>query len=198
MAHSGAVVSRDLPVSTVPLDVDYDALGRALRGAGASTDAAEAHGIVCGVICASGGKQATAWVPLLLGEVAGERKKEAAALSKSLLVVHERTLGELTSPGFEFDLLLPPDDCELLQRVEALAQWCRGYVLGLVAGGVTSQAALRGDAAEVLQDLIKISDVTTGEGQSEEQERDFAELKEYVRVGVQAIFDERDAGRPKR
>ena len=196
-AGSGAAVSGVQSVGGPTQAMEYDVLSRALRRAGASMDAAEAHGIVCGVICASGGKQATAWVPLLLGEIAGERKEEVKSLSKSLLVLHEHIVGQLMGPGFEFDLLLPSDDCTLSQRVDALAEWCRGYVLGLVAGGADTEHGLNGDAAEVFRDLVKISDVMMGEDQSEEQERDFTELREYVRVGVQAIFDERRPRPPK-
>jgi uncharacterized protein YgfB (UPF0149 family) len=94
----------------------------------------------------------------------------------------------LTERDSEFTPLLPGEDAGLAERVAALADFCRGYVMGLLAGGVSDLAALPGDAREVVEDMIKIAQAEAGET-AEAEERALAELTEYVRVGVQVVYE---------
>ncbi len=85
--------------------------------------------------------------------------------------------------------LLPGDDETIEARTAALAQWCQGYLVGVAAAGVTDIKKLPGNVPEFLSDVLAISQaVAEDAGESDEQA--YAELVEYLRVGVQLLHDE--------
>jgi uncharacterized protein YgfB (UPF0149 family) len=80
-------------------------------------------------------------------------------------------------------------DEALALRVEALADWCRGFVLGL--GVDPGRAAHSPEAQEILGDLMKIAELSGEEaGDDEDSARAFEEVAEYVRVGAQLLFED--------
>ena len=88
--------------------------------------------------------------------------------------------------------MLPDDDDSLTQRVNAIGDWSQGYLIGLSLGGITDFAPLPDDAREIAKDLLEISRAGTSydlEG-NEEDENAYAELVEYLRVGVLLINEE--------
>ncbi|MES0328506.1 MAG: UPF0149 family protein, partial [Gammaproteobacteria bacterium] len=96
-------------------------------------------------------------------------------------------------------MLLPEDDEDLMDRTEALANWCQGFVYGLAAGGISDDTKLPGDAQEILMDFVEISragynigddDVIEVSETTEEDELAFVEVVEYVRTGVLLINEE--------
>lgn len=170
---------------------NYAELTRALDDAGISTGASEAHGVICGVLTAAiDEKKSSSWVPILLSERDQSRPDDVKTLSAMLVALHESSHAWLRDANYGFRLLVPDDDDELPHRVSNLADWCSGYLLGLVAGGAGDISALPGDAAEIAKDILRISEVVVGEGMSEKKEKDLVELLEYVRMGVHAVYDE--------
>lgn len=91
--------------------------------------------------------------------------------------------------GMRFELLLPGDEESLDERTSSLADWARGFVLALLRGDESAVTGLGGDSGEFLQDLIKIGEARPG-GQTEEDERALVEIEEYIRVGVQLVFED--------
>jgi uncharacterized protein YgfB (UPF0149 family) len=90
-----------------------------------------------------------------------------------------------------FDLLLPEEELPLDARTAALAQWCQGFLYGLGSRVIQDANGLPGDAGEVVRDLSDITNVGVDPGDDEESnESAFAELVEFVRVGVQLVFAE--------
>jgi uncharacterized protein YgfB (UPF0149 family) len=101
------------------------------------------------------------------------------------------TAAALIQPDMEFELLLPGDEQPIEVRTTALAQWCQGFLYGLGAGGITDVTDLPGDAGEVVRDFAEISRAGVDATQEEESnEAAYAELVEFVRVGVQLLFEE--------
>lgn len=95
----------------------------------------------------------------------------------------------LEETDFESEPMLGAGD--LPERVQALAAWARGYVLGLAAGGVRDARELRGDAGEFVLDTMSIGEAEMDEdGSTEEQEREMAEIVEYLRAGVRLVYEE--------
>ncbi len=90
--------------------------------------------------------------------------------------------------------LLPDDDVSLVERTEALAAWCQGYLFGLTAAGLDRYEKLSPDVAELLCDLTEVARLShegslSGD-EAEEDESAFAQIVEYVRVGVMLIYVE--------
>jgi uncharacterized protein YgfB (UPF0149 family) len=94
----------------------------------------------------------------------------------------------------EFHPLLPEDESPLDERTAALAQWCVGFLYGLGSSSIQDLSKLPGEVGEVVRDFDEITRVGIDQGDSDDQnESAYAELVEFVRVGVQIVFEELEA-----
>ncbi len=168
----------------------YDDATRVMHEAGVSTGASEAHGIITGVLCAPNGAR-VAWQTLILGRAAKAGHETPAALSRLLVALHRSTYAHLSGVECDFTPLLPGDEHSLAEQIEGLSDWCRGYLYGLHAGGVQDAQSLTGDAGEIVRDITRISEAELDDALVDEEEtRALAEIVEYLRVGVQLVFEE--------
>jgi len=165
----------------------YGALSQGLEAAGALQTPADVHGTLTGLLCANENADATA----ALDDDATDTLREA------LSALREMTLEGLFDPDLGFTPLLPDDDEAALDtRVKALAGWCGGFLYGMASeqgnGGELDLANLSPELREVVNDLSQLARVglTAEDNDAESAEGDYAELVEYVRVGVQMIFME--------
>jgi len=63
-------------------------------------------------------------------------------------------------------------------------------MLGLRYAGVTDISKFSGELAEILQDIMEISQVSgNGLENTEEEEQSYTEVVEYLRVGVMLFFE---------
>jgi uncharacterized protein YgfB (UPF0149 family) len=170
-----------------------------LRAAGAVAEAVEAHGDFCGRVCLRGPAAIRLWQKDLLADAATDDVL-AHECGRALERLAAGTLLDLEAGDLRFRLMLPSDDEPLQQRTAALSEWCQGFMHGLVAGGA-ADAGLQDDAlvtsliSEILDDFSEITQATSVDD-SEESERAFFELAEYVRVSAQLIYDETAVLRP--
>lgn len=176
--------------------LDFDTLERALVCADAAADAADSHGFLCGLICSTGFADPRIWTAELLGEQPPDEEaaEEAARLLQAL---YEDTQARINSPDMDFHLMLPDERFPLPDRVESLGQWCHGFMSGLGVGGVPDQGKLSEDAGELLKDLAEIARVDFDmDKPDEEDESAFAEIVEFVRVGVLLLNEELQPAKP--
>jgi len=160
-----------------------------LDGIDSAVGAAEAHGCLCGALCASDGYRAVEWQGELIDADAVPGLDDGA--ERVLGTLHWQTLEALHSQDFSFVPLLPDAETTLAERVQALAEWCGGFLFGLGAGGADSQLAAEGDLGEILRDLGEIARARLDPQEATEAgEAAFAELHEFVRAGAQLAFDE--------
>ena len=178
--------------------LDYDTLRDSLAQAGAVVALAELHGGVCGALCAGGAPAAAYWLEDCLEDQELDATEEFDASLANVVTASSRMLEET---GFEFEPLLPGDDASLEEQVQALALWCHGFVTGLGANApeLATRAARAPDTgetaaiAEVVGDFTEISRAGLSEAEATGQDQaDFAlaELREYLRAGVQMVFEE--------
>ena len=173
------------------LALDYDALQESLTRSGFSLTLAELHGTICGSLCSSEVRAAHRWLEECIAANAQQLERpQAAELRTTLQALTLATARVLASDELEFTPLLPDDEAALDEQVEALAVFCHGFLSGFAFEGTS---ALEGELAEILADFGEISraGVTAEDGENRDQ-ADFAlaELKEYVRVGVQIVYEE--------
>jgi uncharacterized protein len=165
---------------------DYSHLQQLLAQERSLADAAEAHGTLAGCLCATSGYRCEDWLKEILPE--GQAAPEAQA---SLQQLYAATAGALLQPDMEFELCLPADPQPIEVRTAALAQWCQGFLYGLGAGAIPDPSELPGDAGEIVRDFVEITHAGVDAEQGEESnENAYAELVEFVRVGVQLLFEE--------
>lgn len=166
----------------------------ALQCAGATAEAAEIHGSLCGVLCCGGGSATGLWLEDSL-ERAAEGEAQVAAARTALEDLELDTWAALNGSGMEFMPLLPDDSVPIAQRVEALAQWCQGFLYGITLSGATQLSEAQSFGAEhfdeLVADLVEISRAGLApEDNPNEAGFAYAELVEFVRAGVQLLFEE--------
>jgi uncharacterized protein YgfB (UPF0149 family) len=170
--------------------VAYDTVAQALAAGGSSVHAAEAHGCLVGALCARRVYLPAEWFEELLPEVPGSAGPDAAATGP-LQVLFEQSRAVLEARDMEFEPLLPPDDAGLAERVEALGAWAQGFLYGFGAAGPFPRGALPADVSEVLSDFAEVSRAgAVGAESADVEETALADLIEFLRVGVQLIYDE--------
>ncbi len=159
---------------------------RVLTHSHALADAAEAHGTLAGALCAATGYHLDDW----LGEILPEGRADAES-APWLRALFEATTSGLADTEMGFQLLLPPDDESVSARADALGEWCRGFLYGLGSGHIRDLQALGDESDEILRDITAITQVGIDPEDTEESnEAAYAELVEFVRVGVQLLFDQ--------
>ena len=171
---------------------DYHHIQQLLLQERSLADAAEAHGTLTGCLCALPGYRVQDWLREILPE-----GRAAPLTTAALEELFTATAAALVQPDMEFELLLPADEQPIEVRTAALAQWCQGFLYGLGAGAVPDASELPGEVGEVVRDFIEISRAGVDAAQDEESnEAAYAELVEFVRVGVQLLFEELGVLRP--
>ena len=173
------------------MTVDYVSCHEALERAHAALDASECHGVLCGLLCVAEQFPEERWLSEVF-EPGESGSPESARCTRMLRSTRRETERQLEGQQFEFEPMLPDDGSPLAQRGSALARWCRGFLYGLAVGGLDDSHSTSEDVREVLSDLseftrLDVSDLETG---SDALESDYAELVEYVRVGVMLIHTE--------
>ena len=165
---------------------NYQQVQRVLSESNALIEAAEAHGTLAGALCAASAYGLEDWLAEILP--GGSASATGVPLLRE---VYEHTSGALTGTQMQFDLLIPDDSQPLARRTEALTLWCNGFVYGLGSGGATDPLQLPGDAGEIVCDLNEIMRAGVDEREGlEANEAALAELVEFVRVGVQVVFED--------
>ncbi|HSG63698.1 MAG TPA: UPF0149 family protein [Gammaproteobacteria bacterium] len=183
---------------------DSSKLADTIAALGLGVDAAEFHGGICGLLCASGPGAASVWVresgdaPSPIGD--------GATTSETLREVEAACWSELSGAELAFYPLLPDSEAALGERVNALAAWCQGFVTGLGLGGYGADSDDFDDASgggraqvdEIVADFVEISLAAPDDDEPEpgaQADFDLAALVEYVRVGAQLIFEELEGQR---
>jgi yecA family protein len=149
----------------------------------AELSAAEAHGMATGMLCVNEQTESAAWLAELLHD-----SNSVIDENKNILVrLFEETRHLLASDEFEFDLFLPEDDTSLIERVDALKSWCRGFLFGVGSGATASNWPK--EAREILKDIAEFTKLDAN-AEGEEDERALVEITEYLRSAVLLLRDE--------
>jgi uncharacterized protein YgfB (UPF0149 family) len=171
----------------------YAEIQRVLADERSMTDAAEAHGTLAGALCTASTYRFEDWLQEILPE--GRAHDLSTGALRGLYFLTTETL---TGAEMSFEPLLPDDAQPLDERTAALSQWCVGFLYGLGSGAIQDLSKLSGEVGEVVKDFDELTRVGVGTGESEEEnESAYAELMEFVRVGVQLVFEELESLRER-
>ena len=174
--------------------IDHDTLDAALRRCGSSWNAGQAHGLLCGRLAIAGTDGARRWFEQVLEDTDPEDalRGECETMLDALCDATRRQLVERQS---EFELLLPDDGEPAARRAGSMAQWCEGFLHGLVSarhGDALRQRLAAAPLADIIRDMAQITRAAADEsdGNDEEEENAWAELVEYLRVAAQLAYEE--------
>jgi uncharacterized protein YgfB (UPF0149 family) len=174
------------------LQVTFAEVVRVLEGLGSTVPAAEAHGCLAGALCTTPHYPMERWLEEIIPD---EDRRNDDDSQQALRLLYADTLNALRGEEMDFEVLLPDDDISLETRAGGLSQWCQGFLYGFGTGQPRKEDELPGSVTEILSDLTHIGrasiDLDGGtEDSNETEEEAYAEVVEYVRVGVQLIHDE--------
>ena len=97
-------------------------------------------------------------------------------------------MGEYSN--FEFEIALPHEESPLNEQVIALSAWCAGFVAAAEKCGVISDTLGNEMIKETIRDFRRISEISEDIGDSDENESDYTQLREFARVGALTVFSE--------
>lgn len=167
---------------------DISLVDQWLADAGATMEASEAHGLLCGVLCAQGAADRRVW----LEQVVGEGNLGSAGLD----ALFEVTVAQLGERDLGLRLLLPADDAPLSERAVALRHWTQGFLFGIGLGGI-NQENLSEEVYDFLRDLLEVAKVDFDtEEATDEDEGAYIEVAEFVRLGAITVFEELNPAAP--
>ena len=164
--------------------ISYQELDEIFEKLDADYTAAEAHGIAVGMLCVELRADVDNWLQPLMIDKTTIDDDDWIVLSE----VYQETQ-ELLSGGdndFSFDLLLPDVDEPLFEQVEALRDWCQGFLLGI--GYSQSSGRWPSEVSEVIADVIEFTKLES-QSMDEEEANALMEVHEYLRVAVLTIRD---------
>lgn len=183
--------------------LDLDKVAAAISALGLGVDPAELHGGICGLLCTRGPGAVAAWIRAS-GQVPESPIGDSDAVMQPLHDAESEAWRELSGAALGFYPMLPGAELTLAERVAALASWCHGFLAGLGLGGFSLEDVAYDDnldreqLTEILNDLSEISQVGLDADDLDDATQadfDLAALVEYVRVGVQLIFEQLHARR---
>lgn len=164
--------------------ISFEDIRDTLQHSAVSDGAADAHGVLSGMLCMDSATDSQQWLADCLGPELASLHSASQSLLRQLF---EQTRRQLVDFDFSFEPLLPGDEDSLEERAEALGEWCHGFLRGIGFTGKDSNWP--GECSEILHDFLEISrldHVASGETDATA----YTELAEYVRVGVQVIHSE--------
>lgn len=168
----------------------FDLLKDALEKDSIGVQASECHGLLTGLVCA----QSTFDTNKCLATFFRELGQNEATIKKHASLM-QRIVKQIYSDldVFEFNIMLPSDKASVIARTEALADWCRGFLLGFGLGNPSESLLESQGVKELLKDFSQFTMVQVDE-ESEQAEKDFFASVEYIRTGVMNIFASERSG----
>ncbi len=167
---------------------DYDAIDTLLVRAEAEAYAAEFHGFICGQLCVSGKADMELWKDFL--DVQSDDEELIQLCYDEALQLIRQTAEQLQGEEFGLQLLLPDDNTSIGLRVEALINWCHGFLNGYGLSEAHNRSGTAGECEEIIEDFTQMCRLDPADEGLEDEEQAFMELEEYARMGAIFIYEE--------
>jgi uncharacterized protein YgfB (UPF0149 family) len=167
--------------------LDFDDFANLLVEAGLHTSPSTLHGGICGVLAGAGASEPDYCLAGMCQALDLEVHGELADYCLRLSAISLQTLdGE----DFEFHMFMPDDEVELELRVQAMADWCAGFLSGYAQViSAPDDDALGEETAEILKDIAAMAQARLDEDlEEEEAERSLFDISEYLRFATLNLF----------
>ena len=136
----------------------------------------ELHGLLTGIVCVTQAPTAEQWSQIL--NTLNVLPLSVEAL-ESLTDEADDVANALSDDDLDYLPMLPDDNHGLAERVQALADWCAGVVLGF---GLAS-GNIRAEEQELIEHLQDVAAVEYEDSDNDEEGEDsYQELYEFVRL----------------
>ena len=179
--------------------MNFEYIDQIRQKAGSSIDASEYHGKICACLCFDTLEAETVLAEAFNADISS-LSSETMKLKNILLDLIAETLEKLNDTEMTFYPLLSPDSESLTNRTLSLSSWCGGFIdgfgLAIVQKNISMNPTKQGITGEIIEDFSQISKLTSASVMNEGgEELAYMEVVEYIRVGVQLIFEESKAAK---
>ena len=174
--------------------MNFEYIDQIRKKAHISIDVSEYHGKISAFLCCDN-ISAEDLLPEEVNADGSFLSPETMELKIVLVNVVVETLEKLNDTDMTFYPLLSPDSAPLIDRTGSLSSWCQGFIDGvgiaIAQKNVPIDSAGQDIIGEIIEDFSQISKLTSASVMNQdEEELAYMEVVEYVRVGVQLIFEE--------
>lgn len=173
-----------MPESTV----SFEQFSNALNQHKIVVDAAEIHGIICGMLAGGMTVDDQSWLEAL-ADVVNQGDAFSTEIKSNLVQIYNQICQQFIEPDFALVMYLPDDAAPINERGQALMQWVQGFLLGF---GL-HQADLSkcsDEVKEAVEDFSQIARMDEQMPEDEESEKALYEVIEYVRISAMLCFNE--------
>lgn len=167
--------------------LDYEILEEALIAVGAPFSLTFLHGCMAAQLCIGDGHEVDVW--RTLEKTYFFLQDPQSTINKLFKVLFFRTLAELRSEGVMLTLMLPDESYSLVSRLESLVDWCEGFLQGLSCQPPEGFLELP-QVKEIIEDFTHLKEISCQEEETEENEKAYTEMVEFVRVAVLLVREE--------
>jgi len=179
------------------MNIEY--IDQIRKKTGISIDVSEYHGKISACLCFENWKAETL-LPKKINADAHSLSSDANKLKNILLGLIAETHEKLNDTEMTFYPLLSPDSESLTNRTLSLSSWCQGFIdgfsLAIAQENISINLTEQDIIVEIIEDFSQISKLTSASVMNEGgEELAYMEVVEYVRVGVQLIFEESKAAK---
>lgn len=163
---------------------DYELVNAALIRTDCEQQAAEQHGQLCALLCLLESISLEQWLEVALPQA--DKNNALVAETRDILAeIYRLTLESIDADDFGFQLLLPDDDASLAVRLQAISEWCQGFLMGITHSGITDIDKLASNLPEIVRDFVEISRADSFDiNDTDEDEAAYVEISEFVRMGT--------------
>lgn len=166
----------------------YEHISNVLERNNVLADAAEVHGIICGMLAGGMPLEDREWLEPM-ADFIHQGDSLPIDAKDELVELFNQTCQQLVEADFSLMLCLPDDASPINDRGQALINWVQGFMLGF---GI-HQADLTGctaDVKEALEDFADIARMDEQMSDDEDSEKALFEVMEYVRISCILCFNE--------
>jgi len=164
----------------------YESLEEKLTEESCDINASEFQGAIAGMISTGLQPCDRHWSCNLLAAV-----NDGQSFSESAQETLQEVLLKSYNAFIEQDslapILLPNEDYPLIDRLESLALWCQGYLLGFGLQLGKAEIA-NAEVAEAISDISEISQLETTSDENEDSNIALMTLVEHIKVAVKVIY----------
>lgn len=168
--------------------IDYDSVTNVLFQHSVNTDAAEVHGIMCGMLCGGMSLTDQKW-QTVMADTTNQGEPFPQPVTFKLEMLYTQTCEQLLEGEFSLQMMLPDEQAPINDRGLALRNWVQGFMLGF---GLHQQDLMQcsADIKEALQDFSDISRMEEPMEEDDDSERALNEVLEYVKISALLCFSE--------
>lgn len=178
----------------------FDEMANIFSAAGIFVHPSYAHGIWLGMIAGGMNCSPKAWADIIIGKP-DSWNTLSTPVQHMLLALAEASVEQLGDSHYVLQLLLPDDEDELEDRLLSLGEFCDGFTEAFTNHSGEHTGLLDSDAAEAFADIRQVKELSLELSHEPEDEADYMEVLEYVRVGIclihqSLLLNHTGAGKP--